>query len=124
MTLIRALAVTRYEGPLLSRTDLSTIANDPSEGRSRALAWDRLIRRFVADRPLPSDLSSGPLRWQIDTLVWSFHLEPDRKLTAVEAVDALADALKLDEPIQPNPLEAKYPTLAEYATFLKQLAVR
>ncbi|MDB5351381.1 MAG: hypothetical protein JWN86_2628 [Planctomycetota bacterium] len=122
--LIRTLAGSRYEGPLLSEAELSAIANDPSQGRSRALAWDRLIHRFVRDRPLPPDLSSGPLRWQIDTLVWSFHLEPDPKLTAPEAVDALADALKLDEPIQPNPLEGKYPTLIPYERFLKHLPVR
>jgi hypothetical protein len=114
----------RYTGPLLTQTELAEIHRASSQGRSRALAEDRMIRRFIADRPLPDDFANGPLRWQVDTLVWSFHSEPDAKLTITEAVDALADALKLDEPIQPNPLEMKYPALTQYAGFLKRLPLR
>ena len=130
--LIQMIYCRRYNGPLLNSEEVSALARDPSPGRSRALAWDRQIRHFVADRPLPGPLEgsnlemlgSGPLRWQVDWLAWSFHVEPDPKLTILEAIDALADALTLDEPIRRNPLEATYPALAEYAKFLAKLPVR
>ena len=122
--LMRRVHAWRYTGPLLTDSELAEIAKSSAEGRSRALAWDRLIRHFVADRPLPANLATGPLRWRIDTLAWSFHLEPDPRLTPVEAVDAIADALKLDEPLAVNPLETKYPALAEYAWFLMRVPVR
>ena len=112
----------RYTGALLNSDEIATLSRDPSPGRSRALAWDRQIRHFVEDRPTLT--GSEPLRWGIDTLSWSFHVEPDPKLTILEAIDALADALTLDEPIQPNPLEAKYPVLGDYAKFLAKLPVR
>jgi len=121
---MRRIHAWRYAGPLLTHEELATIARSSAEGRSRALAWDRHIRHFVADRPLPPDFAEGPLRWRIDTLAWSFHLEPNPLLTASEAVDAISDALKLDEPIAANPLEAKYPALAEYARFLGRLPMR
>lgn len=114
----------RYKGPLLSNPEIAAIAKSSSEGRSRALAWDRHIRLFLDNRPLPADFASGPLRWQIDTLAWSFHVDPDPHLTTLEAIDAIADALKLDEPIRPNPLASKYPALAEYAKFLGRLPLK
>ena len=122
--LMRDLHTWRYHGPLLTLRNLEEIAKSMDEGRSRALAWDRRIRGFAADRPLPRGFGTGPLRWQIDTLAWSFHQEPDPILTPSEAVDALADALKLDEPIRPNPLAAKYGTLRAYAKFLGSLPLR
>ena len=122
--LMRELHTWRYHGPLLTVRDLEAIAKSSGEGRSRALAWDRRIRGFAADRALPRGFGTGPLRWQIDTLAWSFHQEPDPILTPSEAVDALADALKLDEPIRANPLASKYRTLGEYAKFLGTLPLR
>ncbi len=121
---MRRFASRRYDGPLLSRSELAAISDTSVPGRSRALDWDALIRHFVADRPLPEDFSTGPLRWQLDTLAWSFHLELDRGLTSAEVPSAIGEVLSLDEPIRPNPLEAAYPTLGAYATFLKSLPVR
>ena len=120
--LIQTIYYCRYDGPLLNSEEWSSLSGDPSPGRSRALAWDRHIRHFVEDRPIPP--SFGPLRWQVDTLAWSFHVDPDPKLTIIEAIDALADALTLDEPIRRNPLESTYPALEEYAKFLAKLPVR
>ena len=119
----------RYTGPLLNSAELAAIGGETSSGRSRAIAWDSMIHRFVADRwpPEPTSqraINDGPLRWQIDTLAWSFHLELDSKLTTAEVVDAISDVLKLDEPIQSNPLEEKYHSLGEYAKFLRRLPVR
>lgn len=123
-SLMERIAQARYRGPLLSDGDLAAIARDAGPGRSRALEADRIVRRFVADRPLPRGFASGPLRWRIDTLAWSFHVEPDPRLTPVEAVEALADALTLGEPVRPNPLEGRYPALAAYAEFLRKLPAR
>jgi Raf kinase inhibitor-like YbhB/YbcL family protein len=36
-----------------------------------------LVRRFTDDRALPKGFARGPLRWQLDTLAWSFHLDDD-----------------------------------------------
>jgi len=122
--LLRDLAEVRYRGPILSDAEIAAISRGAGVGRSRALEWDRLIRRFLPDRPLPTDFSSGPLRWQIDTLAWSFRLDPDMTLTSAEALDALSEALTLDEPVRPNPLESTYPAIREYATFLERIPVR
>ena len=121
---MRRFASLRYAGPLLRRSDLAGISDSSGPGRSRTLAWDKHIRRFVADRPLPEDFSTGPLRWQLDTLAWSFHLKLDRGLTTAEVPSAIGEALSLDEAIRPNPLEATYPALRGYAEFLRKLPVR
>ena len=129
LVLTNAIGNFRYTGALLSDAEIAAIGRESSVGRSRALAWDQVIRRFVADRWPDSSgraqgIERGPLRWQLDTLAWSFHLELDSKLTTAEVVDAIADALKLDERVQRNPLDEKYPTLGEYAKFLDRLPVR
>ncbi len=114
----------RYRGPLLSEADRSRLASESGPGRSRALDWDAQIRHFLPDRPLPPDFARGPLRWQLDTLGWSFRVEPDPRKTLGEIPRALADALSLDEPIRPNPLAARYPPLSDYAAFLAKLPRR
>jgi hypothetical protein len=121
---MRRLVSLRYDGPLLGRSEREAIASGTAPGRSRALAWDALIRHFVADRPLPEDFATGPLRWQLDTLAWSFHLELERGLTTAEVPSAIGEALSPEESIRPNPLEARYPALGAYATFLRRLPVR
>ena len=113
----------RYRGPFLSAADRARLDSEPEADRLRALAWDAHLRRFLPDRPLPRDFPSGPLRWQLDVLAWSFHLPPSRGPTS-EAADALADALAVDGPTRPGPLAARYPALAEYARFLGRLPRR
>ncbi len=119
-----AIAAFRYEGRWLTDEELAAISASTALGRSRALADHARVRLFAADRPLPEGFASGPLRWQLDTLAWSFHLELAPKLTAEEVPSALAEALSLDEPVSPNPLEAAYPALADYARFLGRLPQR
>ncbi len=119
--MIRLADRLRYHGRLLSETELSQLAKENVPGRSRAMAWDALIRHFAADRPLPPGFENGPLRWQIDTLAWSFHLDPFDRLATSEVPRAMADALTRDEPIGANPLASRYPALAEYARFLAKL---
>ena len=121
---MQAASALRYEGTRLSPAERDTIARGTAPGRSRALAWDDHIGLFAPDRPLPPGFASGPLRWQLDTLAWSFHLELNPTLTAAEMPAAIADALARHEPIAPNPLEAEYPALAEYAKFLGRLPMR
>ncbi|CAN5861537.1 hypothetical protein BH23PLA1_BH23PLA1_22290 [soil metagenome] len=112
----------RYRGPWLSSAERLRLAEEP-EGR-QALAWDAHLRRFAPDRPLPADFDAGPLRWQLDVLAWSFHLDPDPRLSAAEVPHALAHELAIDRTIRPHPLARKYPALTPYAEFLGRLPRR
>jgi hypothetical protein len=114
----------RYRGPLLSADERARLAGESSPDTTRALAWDRQVRRFVADRPLPADFARGPLRWQLATLAWSFHLDSDPRRPAAEAPYDLADALSVDGPVSPSSLAGRYPALADYARFLGRLPRR
>ena len=119
-----AIAALRYHGPLLSAEDVAKIKSDASPGSARALSCDAHIRKVAPDRPLPEGFASGPLRWQLDTLAWSFHLDLDPKLTPAEIPLAIAEALAREEPVEPNPLEAEYPALEDYSRFLETLPGR
>src|SRR5205085_399729 len=68
----------RYRGPMLSDAELARLASLPDREGALALRWHDRIGRFAVDRPLPADFAHGPLRWQLDTLAWSFHLDGDR----------------------------------------------
>ncbi len=114
----------RYQGPFLSDADRARLASETGPGLARALDWDAQIQRFAADRPLPSHFARGPLRWQLDTLTWSFHLDPDARLAPAEIPLVLANALAVDGPIRPNPLADRYPILNDYARFLASLPAR
>ncbi len=114
----------RYRGPLLTVAERQRLRSEPGAGRSRALAWDEQIRRFLPDRPLPPDFDGGPLRWQLETLAWSFHVALDPRLAAAEVPHALGHALAVEGSVRPNPLAGRYPALAEYARFLERLPKR
>jgi hypothetical protein len=114
----------RYRGPVLSPEGLDALRSGTAPGRARALAWDAHVRLFVPDRPLPSGFSRGPLRWQLDTLAWSFHMEPDPGLATVEVPHALAHALAFEGSESANPLEARFPVLGDYRRFLAGLPAR
>ena len=73
----------RYRGEFLSENDLKridqasgNITMKPISGSVRE--WDRRLRRFIADRPLPADFkrTDAPLRWQVAVIAWSYHLDP------------------------------------------------
>jgi len=106
----------RYRGPLLAPGDVAEV---PEADRRRIAAWDAHVRRFLPDRPLPEGFATRPLRRQLDTLAWSFHLDPPRGPVA-EVPDLLADALAVEGPIHP-PAD---PTQAAYARFLGRLPRR
>ena len=117
----------RYRGRVLSPDELARLARDPSLDRALALRWHDHMRRFLADRPLPPHFAAGPLRWQLDTLAWSFHLDDDRgapRRSSAEVPHALAEALAVDLPVRPTPLATRYPALADYAAFLGRLPRR
>jgi hypothetical protein len=114
----------RYRGPSLSSADLARLAREPGPEPRRALAWHAHIRHFLADRPLPPDFQHGPLRWQLDVLSWSFHVEPDPRLSTAEVPHHLASALAVETSLRPIPLAGRYPALAAYAEFLEQLPRR
>ena len=114
----------RYRGPFLTADELRRLAAEPEPDRNRARTLDDQARRFAADRPLPAVFARGPLRWQLDTLAWSFHLEPDPRLSAAEVPHALANVLAVEGPARPSPLAQRYPALASYAQFLGPLPRR
>jgi hypothetical protein len=121
----------RYRGPYLSASELARLADEhgPGSSRDRALAlrWHAAALRFADDRALPEDFARGPLRWQLDTLAWSFHLDGDRsdhRRAPTEVVHALAAALAVDVPIRPASLAERFPTLTAYLAFLGRLPRR
>ena len=97
-----------------------------------ALQWDSHVRVFSTDRPLPPGFRNGPIRWQIDTLAWSFHAEKKAgdtggtspRRSAAEVAQALGEALAVDMPLRPNPLTERFPALADYLAFLNRLPRR
>ena len=121
----------RYRGPFLSADERARLEDGRGPGsdheRSLALRWHAHIRRFADDRPLPADFARGPLRWQLATLCWSFHLDDDPtapRRSPAEIPHALADALAVDLPVRATPLSARYPALAGYVEFLGRLPRR
>jgi hypothetical protein len=113
-----------YRGPVLSAVELAALEREDGPDRDRALAWHGLVQRYRADRRLPPNFATGPLRWQLDTLAWSFHVEPMMKQSAAEVPHALGRELAVAVSTRPNPLAARYPALAAYARFLGQLPRR
>lgn len=113
----------RYRGPWLAADD---VAGLPAGDQARARAWDARVRQFAADRPLPADFAGGPLRWQLDTFAWSFHVEAsrDRGRTPAERVHALADALAIDVALNATPGVERSPALSGYRAFLGRLPRR
>src|SRR4029077_842514 len=99
---------------------------DRDRESAHALRWHARTRRFATDRPLPDDLAQGPLRWQLDTLAWSFHLDDptDRRRSTAEIPHALAEELAVDLPLFPSALSARHPALAAYRDFLGRLPRR
>jgi hypothetical protein len=82
------------------------------------------VLSFAAGRPLPSDFKRGPLRWQLDTLAWSFYHQADRRQSPAEVPLALANALAVEGTVRPSRLAARYPALGSYAQFLAHLPRR
>ena len=122
----RLAARLRYRGPWLAPSELERLEADrPRDpAAARALDWHAQVGRFADDRPLPAGFERGPLRWQLDTLAWSFHLEPDPIRSPAEVPHGLARDLAVDGPIRPNPLADRHPALADYAAFLGRLPRR
>jgi hypothetical protein len=118
----------RYRGRLLSPGELARLGRERGKDRDLALAWHARVRRFAGDRPLPAGFARGPLRWQLDTLSWSFHLDGGsraaRRRRAAEVPHALAEFLTVDVPTRPVSLSPRYPALADYARFLAGLPRR
>jgi hypothetical protein len=119
----------RYRGPTLAPSEVASLGAAPDHDGALALRWHARIGHFVPDRPLPRAFAQGPLRWQLDTLAWSFHLEvssdpvASRRSTA-EVAHALAAALANDLPLPPPTLVTRYPALAAYHDFLRCLPRR
>jgi hypothetical protein len=120
----------RYRGPLLSAAERASLVAAPRGDRESALAlrWHARMHRFAPDRPLPGDFSRGPLRWQLATLAWSFHLDSndlsEGRRSPSEAVHALSEALANDLPLAPCRLSERHQALAAYRDFLGRLPRR
>jgi len=124
-TLMSALSERlRYRGHWLSPSERARLESEPSPERDRALALHAQVLRFAADRPFPADFARGPLRWQLDTLAWSFHLDADRRQSPAEVPLALASALAVEGPVRASALAPRYPALESYARFLARLPRR
>jgi hypothetical protein len=136
--MVRVSRELRYAGPLLSSDQLVELQTATLNSRDRsandaalALRWHDLTQRFVDDRPLPPGFDAGPVRWQLDTLAWSFHLEAEpgveraiRRGTPQEVVQAMEESLSVDAPLPATSLSDRYPTLDAYRRFLGTLPRR
>ncbi|WP_406698757.1 hypothetical protein V5E97_07710 [Singulisphaera sp. Ch08] len=121
----------RYRGPWLSSAELAELQDESAPGSSRdrglALEWHMQTRRFAPDRALPAGFQNGPLRWQLDTLAWSFHLDDEStalRRSPAEIPHALAHALAVDFSLRETPLVANHPALADYRKFLSRIPRR
>jgi hypothetical protein len=117
----------RYRGPSLSAAEQARLATDPDRSAALALRWHAQVRRFADDRPLPIGFETGPLRWQLDTLAWSFHLDRDPsggRRSDAEVPLALGEELAVDLPPSSNDLSMRHPTLTAYYHFLRRLPRR
>lgn len=124
----------RYKGPWLSDTERRGLGH--GSAARRALDGEKNLRRFLADRPLPGDFAAYPLRRQLATLAWSFHIDPETlcassagppeppRRSPSEFAQAFAAALATDGPMRPGPLADRLPALAAYAAFLDRLPRR
>ncbi len=126
----------RYRGPWLTPTELVELEDEanPEPSRDRASHW-RGTPKSVGLPPtahLPANFPNGPLRWQLDTLAWSFHLDevlliPSRvgQRSLAEIPHALAQALALDVLAPPRrPWSPATLALASYRAFLGRLPRR
>jgi hypothetical protein len=120
-----------YRGPLLSLEDLARLRTDvdPDGARDRALAlaWHAHVCRFLGDRALPEGFAQGPLRWQLATLAWRFHVDADvasPRRSITEVPHALAEALAVDFPLRNLAQAQRYPALGSYLAFLRRLPRR
>ena len=131
-TMERLSRVLRYRGPLLSEPECALLARESHHDAALALRWDARVRKFLDDRPLPPGFRTGPIRWQIETLAWSFHAENEvrtadgttPKRSAAEVAQALAETLAVDLPLRPTSLSNRFPALADYLVFLNRLPRR
>ena len=112
-----------YQGPFLSREELTRLAAETDPDRDRALEWhDRITRTFAGDRPLSENFATLSLTGQMAQVAWSFHLAPASDPEVILA--DLFEALSRPGPIRPTPLAARYPALSDYARFLAKLPRR
>jgi hypothetical protein len=121
----------RYEGPLLTDAELTSLRADPGHDAALALRWDAFVRKFAGDRPLPADLDALPLPDRLAALAWSLHsdLGPEPSTDGprrgpVEFVQALGESLSPDLPLRPTRLSERYPALVSYLSFLRRLPRR
>jgi len=118
-----------YRGPWLSKRELAELRSSNGPGspldRTRALEWHTFLARFATDRPLPAGYRDGSLRWQLETLAWSLHLDRDTtRYALLELPHVLADWLSIGGAPRRNPLSERYPTLETYHAFLEGLPRR
>jgi hypothetical protein len=109
----------RYRGPWLSDEQLRAL--ELEAGGEIPLAWHRHLLRFADDRPLPEGFDSGSLPWQLATLSWSFHRDPEPAGVAKDPFGELGRWLGRPWLVDPHPLAGRYPPLAPYADFLQKL---
>ncbi len=123
----RIVASTKYRGEILDASSLDDLRARPDDpDAARLLEWHRMITsRFLDDRPLPPDFASGPLPWQIDVALWSFHgAATVSERTPAERATALADLLRLDRGPTLTPGLVSNPIAVSYAAFLERLPRR
>lgn len=124
-TIEHILKAVVYRGPVLDAASLNDLKARPDDAdAARLMEWHTLIAsRFLGDRPPPSDLSGGPLSWQLDVALWALH-RPASTLPPADRASLLADLLRLDRPPTLTPGLAADPVAVGYAAFLERLGRR
>ncbi|MFO0956023.1 MAG: hypothetical protein U0800_01005 [Isosphaeraceae bacterium] len=122
--MVRLADSAHYRGRWLEDRERNQLRRDPDPEAARALSWDGHVRRFAPDRPLPPGFETGPIRWQLAVLAWSFHLETRVDEPPAEALLRLEDWLSVDVATRPSPLASRHPALDDYGRFLSRLPRR
>ncbi len=96
------------------------------EAQRLADVQNHLLRHFRPERPLPGDLELGPLRWQLETLAWSFDVPLPPALEAAEIPFHLAETLQIPSAPRsvPPDLAQRFPMLSNQSAFVANLPRR
>ena len=121
----------RYRGAFLTESELrqsdQLFGDLGTNGRPSLIReWDRRLRFFVPDRPLPADFKreDASLRWRIAVFAWSFHLDPRlAEGNPKETLPAILAELARPETSRASfeTWKREFPALREQEKFLERL---
>jgi hypothetical protein len=113
----------RFRGGFLD--DPAFLRGERGPEARRLLAVQVHLRdHFTTARPLPHDLESGPLAWQLDTLAWSYGVPLPPGLQPAEVPFYLAEALRVPAAPRAVPADLAGPPLEAQSRFVAGLPRR